>query len=74
MDEKLVALAFTRAALTEDVESLRVLLSGHAPSPALLAELVTLCAAILDEVCGRQGALAAIDGWMGAALGARDER
>lgn len=64
MNDRLVALALIRATLKGDHDSLHVILTGHPPTPELLASLVTLAASILEHGLGEDRALAAVEDWM----------
>ena len=68
MREKLVALALIRAAITEDLDTLQVLIAENPPTPGLVADLVTLAAGILEQGCGRERAVQAVDGWLRTVL------
>jgi len=68
MNEKLVALAFVRASIDGDTDALRILMDQNPPSPALIAEVVTLAAGILEHGIGRDRALATVDRWQRAVL------
>lgn len=74
MDEKLVALAMIRASITNDLDTLQVLMAENPPTPGLVKELVCLTSAVLEEGMGAERATAAVDGWLRAVLGARDTR
>lgn len=60
--------------MTEDTDTLRVLMAENEPTPELVAQLVTLAAGILIQGCGHERAVQAVDGWMQAVLGATRAR
>jgi len=68
MNDKLVALALIRASITEDLDVLQVMLREHPPTPALVSQLIALCAGILEHGIGRERAVETIDGWLRAVL------
>ena len=66
--EKLIALALIRAAIVEDTDSLQVLMNENPCTPGLIADLVCIAAGVLEQGCGRERAIAAVDGWLSAVM------
>ena len=65
---KLAAIAFTRAAVEEDQEAIAVLLHEQPLDKGLLTSLTAMAASTMEEAHGRAGALERLDHWARMAL------
>ena len=67
-NEKLRALALIRASITEDAESIGLMLAEHPPTVELVRHLAAVSGMLLDTVMGTEQAIATTDRFLRATL------